>query len=463
MPRPPSGKRWPPTPWTRCCASKRPVLLGRQDAEIWTHLAADPEWVLDVADKYLDAGLYQDALALLDRNYPAVGELQTEPGAVPPQDYPLIGYYRGYARLRLGQSPADDFRKASEQSTLYVHAYRASSFPVLRAAVEKNPADATAHYLLGCLLFNSRLREEALAEWNLAKPSAARIPAYYETVARVLAGVKQGAKLAEDLVQEGLAAQPADAGLTRLLDKVRGGSTTGGGPRVPIPSSFGSPAEAATFALAIMANHDLAGADAIFQSKNFPEKQPPEVRQVYAELRLQDLLAAARPGKCEEVAATIEDFAPENKGLPFTFHGFGDFTKQLRVQFYFGLAESLCGDRKAADRRWSRIAKAKAPASSADFAFPVLAASLVDPAGSQRAIETALESVRVGGGPADKGLRLYAEGMLLRAAGRNEDAAARFREGASDQSPYTRYLNGSAQNDPPLPRTGPSTSPPAKM
>ena len=89
--------------------------------------------------------------------------------------------------------------------------------------------------------------------------------------------------------------------------------------------------------------------------------------------------------------------------------------------------------------------------------------SLVDPAGSQRAIETALESVRVGGGPADKGLRLYAEGMLLRAAGRNEDAAARFREGASDQSPYTRYLNGSAQNDPPLPRTGPSTSPPAKM
>ena len=67
------------------------------------------------------------------------------------------------------------------------------------------------------------------------------------------------------------------------------------------------------------------------------------------------------------------------------------------------------------------------------------------------------------GGPADKGLRLYAEGLLLRAAGRNEDAAARFREGASDQSPYTRYLNGSAQDDPPLPRTGPFTCPPAQM
>jgi hypothetical protein len=126
-------------------------------------------------------------------------------------------------------------------------------------------------------------------------------------------------------------------------------------------------------------------------------------------------------------------------------------TKQLRLQFYFGLAESLCGDRKAAVRRWTRIAKAK-PATAADFAFPVLAASLVDPAGSSRTVETALESVRHGGGPADHGLRLYAEGMLLRAAGRDEDAAARFREGAADPAPFTSYLNGSAQYDPPLPR-----------
>jgi cytochrome c-type biogenesis protein CcmH/NrfG len=429
------------------------VLLGREDAAIWMHLAADPEWVLDVADEYLDAGLYQDAFALLDRNYPAVGELQTEPGAVLPQDYSLIAYYRGYAALRLGQLPADDFRKASEQSTLYVHPYRASSFPVLRAAVEQNPADATAHYLLGCLLFNSRFSDQALAEWNLAKPSAGRIPAYYETVARVLAGVKQNGTLAENLVREGLAAQPADAGLRRLLANIRSGSMAGGGPQLPPRASFGSSMEAASYALAMMASHNLAGAEAIFQSKNFPqEKQPPEVRQAYAELRMQGLLAAARPGKCEDVAAKIEDFAPEDKSLSFTFHGFGDLAKQLRMQFYFGLAESLCGDRKAADRRWSRIAKAKAPASSADFAFPMLAASLVDPAGSQRAIETVLESVRTGGGPADKGLRLYAEGMLLRAAGRDEDAGARFREGASDQTPYTRYLNESAQHDPPLPR-----------
>ena len=429
------------------------VLLGREDDAIWTNLAGDPEWVLDVAEEYLDAGLYQDALALLERTYPAVAELQTEPGAVLPQDYPLVAYYRGYARLRLGQSPADDFRKASEQSTLYVHPYRTSSFPVLRAAVEQNPSDATAHYLLGCLLFNSRMHDQALAEWNLAKPSAGRIPAYYETVARVLMVVKPDTKRAESLLKEGLAAQPADAGLLGLMANIRNGSAAGGGAPAPPPPSFASPLEAAARALAMLGGHHQGAAEAVFQVQNFPDKkQPAEVRQAYVEVRMQSLLAAAGPGKSEAVSAGIDDFAPENPGLPFTFHGFGDMTKQLRIQFYFGLAESLCGDKKAAARRWARIAKAKAPSSSADFAFPALAASLVDPAGSQRTVETALESVRTGGGPADKGLRLYAEGMLLRAAGRNDDAAARFREGAADQAPFTRYLNQSAQYDPPLPR-----------
>lgn len=428
------------------------VLLGREDPAIWAHLAADPEWVLDVADQYLDAGLYQDAVALLERTYPAAGELQTEPGAVLPQDYPLIAYYRGYARQRLGQSPAEDFRQASAQSTRNVNPYRASSWPVLRAALEQNPADGAAHYLLGCLLFNSRMTDRALAEWNLAKPAAGRIPGYYETVARVLSTVKKDDKLAEKLVEEGIKAQPADADLAPLLAAIRGGSTAGAA--TPTPHvSFGSPGEAADYALTMLAERAQSAAEAVFREKNFPQdKQPLEVRQAYVELWLRGLLAAAGPGKFDAVSAAIDDFAPEDRGLPFTFHGFGDLTKQLRIQFYFGLAESLCGDSKAAVRRWTRIAKAKAAGDSADFAFPLVAASRVDPGGSKRAIEAALESLRAGGGPADKGLRLYAEGMLLRAAGREEEAAARFREGAADPAPFTRYLNASAQYDPPLPK-----------
>jgi tetratricopeptide (TPR) repeat protein len=415
-------------------------MLGRDDDALWSHLAADPEWVLDVTDEYLDVGLYQDAVALLDRKYPAVGELQTEPGAVLPQDYPLVSYYRGYARQRLGQSPAEDFRAAAVQSTLYVHPYRASSYAVLRAAVEQNPADGTAHYLLGCLLFSSRATDQALAEWKLAKGSGARLPAFYETVSRVLIGVKHDDRQAESLLEEGLAVQPGDAALTGLLASIRNGSAAGGGGPLPSQQVFNSPMDAADYALTMLANGNLAGARAVFETKSLRDaEQPPAVRQAYAEVSLQSLLASARPGSCEDVAAGIHNFA-------------ADVAKQLRMQFYVGLAEWLCGGRKPAESRWTAIAKSKVPASAIDFAFPVLAASLIDPAGSQRVVETALEAVRSGGGPPDKGLRLYVEGMLLRAAGREGEAMAKFKEGAAATSIYTRYLNAAAQSDPPLPR-----------
>jgi hypothetical protein len=205
--------------------------------------------------------------------------------------------------------------------------------------------------------------------------------------------------------------------------------------------------------LGLLAQNDLNGAANVFQEKNFPEEnQPPEVRQAYAELQLRAIVSAAASGRCAGLDARIDDFAPENKALAFTFQGFAGLAKQLRMQFYFGLAEWRCGDQKAAAKRWSRIAKASAPLSSPDHGFPLLAASLTDPAGSSRAIETALEGIHTSGGSTDKSLLLYSEGILLRAAGREEEAIKRFAEGAETESPFTRYLNRSAQSDPPLPR-----------
>jgi len=230
-------------------------------------------------------------------------------------------------------------------------------------------------------------------------------------------------------------------------------SSGGGGWAEPTAPGFSTSTEAAHFALGLLATNNLAGAARVFQTKNFPdEKQPLEVRQAYAELQLRVIISAASSGNCANVAARIGDFVPEDKSLAFTFHGFGDFAKQLRFQFYFGLAESLCGDKKAAGRRWEKIAKAHAPISSPDSAFPLLAASLTNPAGSSRAIETALEAIRTAGNVADKSLLLYSEGILMRAAGRNEDAIKRFADGAKSESPFARYLNGSAPYDPPLPR-----------
>lgn len=427
------------------------VLLGHDDPTIWSHLAADPERVLDIADAYFDAGLFRDAITVLEHEYPAVSEPQM-PGAVLPQNYPLIAYYRGYARSRIGESAAADFQKAAAQSTLYVYPYRASTYRVLRGAIEQNAGDATAHYLLGCLLFNDRATEQALAEWKLAKPASARIAAYDEIVSRAEAIAKKDAERAGRLARELEAARKAQQAARRAVVVNPTPIAPANNSPSPAPPSFSSPAEAADFALNMLADRRMGAAESVFQVKNFPEdKQSPEVRRVYAELQLQNLIRAAHPGNCDDVSVRIEDFTPERTNLPFTFHGFGDFAKQLRTQFYFGLAEWLCGDQKAAERRWRKIARSKKTETPADFAFPAVAAALIDPAGAKSVGEQALESLRAGAGPSEQGERLYAEGMLLRAAGRDSEAVARFKEGASDKSTYAHYLNASAQQDPPLP------------
>jgi tetratricopeptide (TPR) repeat protein len=119
------------------------VRLGTPDAALWTHLGADPDRVLDLASEYIAAGLNADALDLLDRRYPAVGGLQTEPGAAPPQDHPEVVYYRGYVREKQGGSGLADYATASKLSTRYVFPSRAQSLAVFQRALAVNPQDAT--------------------------------------------------------------------------------------------------------------------------------------------------------------------------------------------------------------------------------------------------------------------------------------------------------------------------------
>jgi len=66
------------------------------------HLAADPYRVLNLASEYARLGLYRRAVEVLSREYPPPKADQSEPGAVAPQNHPLVVYFRGYCREKLG-------------------------------------------------------------------------------------------------------------------------------------------------------------------------------------------------------------------------------------------------------------------------------------------------------------------------------------------------------------------------
>lgn len=427
-------------------------LLGREDAAIWPLLGQDAEWILDVADRYFSIGLFDDAAALLAHAYPAAPDFAREPGEPAPQDDPLVAYYRGYARLKAGQAPDADFTAASALSTRYVFPYRVSSWAVLRAAIERNPQDATAHYLLGCLMLHSRMTSDALREWALAKPAARKIPAYYETVARTLYSLTNNQPAAESLLEEAIAADPSNSFLKRLLDGIRS-NAPGTQPAPIILSSFENSPDAARYALETAAKGNADAAMGVFVARNFrAERQPPEVRQAYIEVQLRQLVTLAGMGKCDDAAALSPRFGAENPTLPFTFSSFGAFIKPLRVQYYVALVESLCGNPKAAAKTWGKIAKSAVPLDSPDYAFPALAAATLNPAQAARTVEVALEKLRTEGGSLEKGLQLYSEGMLLRAAGKLDDAGRRFADGYSNSTGFLRFWNGAALHDPPPPK-----------
>ena len=152
------------------------VRLGAVDARLWRDLGADSQRVLDLVDQYLALGDFEAALDLLTRAYPAVAAPASEPGAVAPADNPLLAYYRGFVRQKMGGSGNDDFRAAARLPLTYVFPSRRSSYAVLRAALAANPEDGQAMFLLGALHLSDGLFDAAIADWTEARTRAAGTP-----------------------------------------------------------------------------------------------------------------------------------------------------------------------------------------------------------------------------------------------------------------------------------------------
>src|SRR6266850_218977 len=140
------------------------------------HLAADPYRVLSVASEYARLGQYRRAVEVLSREYPPVHADQSEPGAVSPQNHPLVVYFRGYCREKLGERGNDDYLRASRLSTLYVFPSTVEDQQALKAAIKANQSDATAHYLLGTWYFARGMVDPALSEWRQAITVNPKIP-----------------------------------------------------------------------------------------------------------------------------------------------------------------------------------------------------------------------------------------------------------------------------------------------
>ena len=429
--------------------------LGQDDPALWPHLGADPERVLNLTAGYLDLGFYEDALPLLSRQYPSPADiLASEPGAVLPQNYPLVGYYRAYCKMKLGQASRQDLDQASDDSTEYVFPSRPSTFAVLRYVLQENPSDATALFLIGQLYMASEDLDQAISVWQQARNLGFRRAELYRDLGRAFLDLKKDAKSAMPLYQEALKIFASDIELQKGLQAVyalAAGSNpvstavSGPPPASALPASatairadLSTPQSAAKHALGLLADGRIDEAAAVFQAANFPaEKQDQFVREAYIEIQVQRIAALARGKKCTDATLAEDHLGDEDPNLPFTFHGFGPILKGLRVQYDLAGLEAQCGREKDARKSWAKLVKSSKDPSDLDFVIPILAAARIESAVELRArIDMALEQVRAAlKSSPDRPILLYSQGMLLRAVGREGEAQKSLGEALASNPP----------------------------
>ena len=192
---------------------------GSAEIDLDRHLAADSSRILDLAIQYIRLGMYADALDLLSRTYPKVPADESEPGAVQPANDPLLAYYRGYCRQKLGQPGEPDFTTASAMPLLYIFPNEPETIPVLRAALAADPTDASAYFLLGMLWFSRGMVDPAIDEWQRAQQLNPKIPTLDASLGRALLDVKNNPKEAAVVFQRGLQADPANPAIYIELEQ----------------------------------------------------------------------------------------------------------------------------------------------------------------------------------------------------------------------------------------------------
>ena len=187
---------------------------------------------------------------------------------------------------------------------------------------------------------------------------------------------------------------------------------------------------------------DPDGAMALFTPTNFPkDKQPNEVRRAYVEVQLQRLLARAHSGRCRDAMAAIETIGDEDQALPFTLYGFGQFIKANHFQYYLGVIENMCGDEKAARKRWSRLTKASGTFESPEDAFAYLAMQGMGESGWQQKVAAAAQAVHAKASAGDHPELLFIEGTLLMASGKRQEGDALLQKAVGSTDPFVQYLS----------------------
>jgi Flp pilus assembly protein TadD len=394
-------------------------------------LANDPNRILGVASEYMRLGLYRKALNVLARPYPAPAADQSEPGSLAPDKHPMIAYFRGYCREKLGESAAADFKTASTLSTAYIFPNTEEEFAVLRAALQARPTDGAAHYLLGTFYFARGMTDPALNEWTLARRFAPDLAVVSASTGLALLHIKNDPEAAVSAFRQGLQSDPANIANYLGLDQALSLMNRPARERVEALEKYpkldaAPPSLVFELILNLAEAGDFERANALFHDRFFPrEEGGTNVRQIWVEVQLQRVLALANAGHCDQALNTAQHLGAEVPGLAFTRDGLEPILQSARTNYLLGSAYSTCGKPAEAKSKFEVAAVSSAPD---QLRWAWLAAQKLpnyNPGEWRPHLKTTYEQVV---NHSESSPELYIAGALAKALGKTGEAEILFRK-----------------------------------
>jgi tetratricopeptide (TPR) repeat protein len=379
--------------------------------------------------------MYTQALDVLSRNYPPAVADESEPGVLSPDKHPMVEYFRGYCREKLGKSGSDDFSTAAKLPASYVFPSRAEDLEVLTAALIANSHDASAHYLLGTLYFSKGMTDEALAEWEQARRINPQIPVLHASLGGALLHAKGNAEQALLAFQEGLRSDPQNVEIYKGMDQALSILQRPPQERVAALERYPDRANMPTplvyeLILNLTESGEFEKAAALFRNRFFQrEEGGTNVREVWLELQMQRALSLAQHGQCSEATSVADHVAEPVSDLPFTRDGLEPFLRSGRSSYLLGSVYKSCNlperarssfkhaaeQSRLEDAVWSWKASQELP----DF----------DDRAAKQRLENTLERTKSDGETSSRsGWWLYNAAMLDRAVGNTQRAETEFRE-----------------------------------
>jgi tetratricopeptide (TPR) repeat protein len=405
--------------------------LGKPDLR---HLAADPERVLNVAAEYMRLGLYARALEVLSREYPSVPADQGEPGVVLPQDNPMVAYFSGYCKEKLGGSGKEDYARASGLSVKYIFPSDAMEYEVLRAVSQSNPKDATARYLMGMLHFSVGLTDAAMSDWEEARSLNPNIPTIDASLGLAQLNIKLDSKIALSTFEEGTKYDPNDEQIYMGIDQALSLLKRPAVDRIEAISRYPDQAGMSSplvYELALnkteAGNYD--GAIDVFRNRFFVRQEfGTDVQEVWVEVHLQHVLAMAKEAHCEVALKEAAGLGVPVADVYFSRNGLEPIINSARTRYLLGTLDADCGRTKEARAQFEQASRMDDPAQIVWASRAAKKLGGYDETQWHSRLQAALERVR-----ASIETSLYTTwwtfnaGMIQQELGDNEAAEAEFR------------------------------------